>query len=183
MLNHLGFFFFFFFLRLGLGQRRAVVIIGRWLLPSLVDMGDICCHYWQHILVLCLISFLFFFLVNYYFKPTLSPPSAQTVLLLSSPVPLSIHIYVHPSTLLSFHPSVLLSVRLSLHLSVHSSTSVVTALCRPPCIILEFNFCQRPSSPVGLAVGCLCTIRSLSFINLSPGSAAYTMECCYNAVQ
>ena len=56
-----GFFFFFaffllfFFLRLGLGQRRAVVIIGRWLLPSLVDTGDICCHYWQHILV---ISFL-----------------------------------------------------------------------------------------------------------------------------
>ena len=43
--------FSFFFLRLGLGQRRAVVIIGRWLLPSLVDMGDICCHYWQHILV------------------------------------------------------------------------------------------------------------------------------------
>ena len=40
-----------FFLRLGLGQRRAVVIIGRWLLPSLVDTGDICCHYWQHILV------------------------------------------------------------------------------------------------------------------------------------
>ena len=30
---------------------RAVVIIGRWLLPSLVDTGDICCHYWQHILV------------------------------------------------------------------------------------------------------------------------------------
>ena len=27
------------------------VIIGRWLLPSLVDPGDICCHYWQHILV------------------------------------------------------------------------------------------------------------------------------------
>ena len=25
--------------------------VGRWLLPSLVDMGDICCHYWQHILV------------------------------------------------------------------------------------------------------------------------------------
>ena len=47
MSNHLG----FFFLRLGLGQRRAVVIIGRWLLPSLVDTGDICCHYWQHILV------------------------------------------------------------------------------------------------------------------------------------
>ena len=45
------FFFFFFFLRLGLGQRRVVVIIGRWLLPSLVDTGDICCHYWQHILV------------------------------------------------------------------------------------------------------------------------------------
>ena len=45
------FFFAFFFLRLGLGQRRAVVIIGRWLLPSLVDAGDICCHYWQHILV------------------------------------------------------------------------------------------------------------------------------------
>ena len=44
-------FFCFFFLRLGLGQRRAVVIIGRWLLPSLVDTGDICCHYWQHILV------------------------------------------------------------------------------------------------------------------------------------
>ena len=40
-----------FFLRLGLGQRRAVVIIGRWLLPSLVDTGDICCHYWQRILV------------------------------------------------------------------------------------------------------------------------------------
>ena len=40
-----------FFLRLGLGQRRAIVIIGRWLLPSLVDTGDICCHYWQHILV------------------------------------------------------------------------------------------------------------------------------------
>ena len=51
MLNHFFFFFFFFFLRLGLGQRRAVVIIGRWLLPSLVDTGDICCHYWQHILV------------------------------------------------------------------------------------------------------------------------------------
>ena len=53
MSNHFGFFFFFafFFLRLGLGQRRAVVIIGRWLLPSLVDTGDICCHYWQHILV------------------------------------------------------------------------------------------------------------------------------------
>ena len=56
--NHLGFFFFFcfffsfFLLRLGLGQRRAVVIIGRWLLPSLVDTGDICCHYWQHILVM-----------------------------------------------------------------------------------------------------------------------------------
>ena len=45
------FFFPFSFLRLGLGQRRAVVIIGRWLLPSLVDTGDICCHYWQHILV------------------------------------------------------------------------------------------------------------------------------------
>ena len=45
------FFFAFFFLTLGLGQRRAVVIIGRWLLPSLVDTGDICCHYWQHILV------------------------------------------------------------------------------------------------------------------------------------
>ena len=44
-------FFFIFFLRLGLGQRRAVVIIGRWLLPSLVDTGVICCHYWQHILV------------------------------------------------------------------------------------------------------------------------------------
>ena len=28
------------------------VIIGRWLLPSLVDTGDICCHYWQLILVL-----------------------------------------------------------------------------------------------------------------------------------
>ena len=54
---HLGlfgffcFFFPFFFLRLGLGQRRAVVIIGRWLLPSLVGTGDTCCHYWQHILV------------------------------------------------------------------------------------------------------------------------------------
>ena len=45
-------FFFIYFLRLGLGQRRSVVIIGRWLLPSLVDTGDICCHYWQHILVL-----------------------------------------------------------------------------------------------------------------------------------
>ena len=31
---------------------RAVVIIGRWLLPSLVDTGNICCHYWQHILVI-----------------------------------------------------------------------------------------------------------------------------------
>ena len=30
-----------------------VVIIGRWLLPSLVDTGDICCHYWQLILVDC----------------------------------------------------------------------------------------------------------------------------------
>ena len=29
-----------------------VVIIGRWLLPSLVDTGDICCHYWQLILVI-----------------------------------------------------------------------------------------------------------------------------------
>ena len=29
-----------------------VVIIGRWLLPSVVDTGDICCHYWQLILVL-----------------------------------------------------------------------------------------------------------------------------------
>ena len=28
-----------------------VVIIGRWLLPSVVDTGDICCHYWQLILV------------------------------------------------------------------------------------------------------------------------------------
>ena len=57
MLNHLGFCFFFlvFFLRLGLGQRRAVVIIGRWLLPSLVDTGDICCHYWQHILVIIVV--------------------------------------------------------------------------------------------------------------------------------
>ena len=45
------FFFLLFFLRLGLGQRRAVVIIGRWLLPSLVDTVDISCHYWQHILV------------------------------------------------------------------------------------------------------------------------------------
>ena len=25
--------------------------VGRWLLPSLVDTGDICCHYRQHILV------------------------------------------------------------------------------------------------------------------------------------
>ena len=49
------FFFIFFFLRLGLGQRRAVVIIGRWLLPSLVDTGDICCHYWQHILVISVV--------------------------------------------------------------------------------------------------------------------------------
>ena len=29
-----------------------VVIIGRWLLPSPVDTWDICCRYWQHILVL-----------------------------------------------------------------------------------------------------------------------------------
>ena len=28
-----------------------VVIIGRWLLSSVVDTGDICCHYWQLILV------------------------------------------------------------------------------------------------------------------------------------
>ena len=62
MLNHVVFlwfffcfFFAFFFLRLGLGQRKAVVIIGRWLLPSLVDTGDICCHYWQHILVFNLV--------------------------------------------------------------------------------------------------------------------------------
>ena len=48
-------FFSFFFLRLGLGQRRAVVIIGRWLLPSIADTGDICCHYWQHILVIQLV--------------------------------------------------------------------------------------------------------------------------------
>ena len=57
-----------FFLRLGLGQRRAVVIIGRWLLPSLVDTGDICCHYWQHILVLfdlCLFITIFNFILNY----------------------------------------------------------------------------------------------------------------------
>ena len=47
------------FVRLGLGQRRAVVIIGRWLLPSLVDTGDICCHYWQHILVDTFLLFLF----------------------------------------------------------------------------------------------------------------------------
>ena len=31
-------------------------IIGRWLLPSLVDTGDICCHYWQHILVFFILS-------------------------------------------------------------------------------------------------------------------------------
>ena len=37
-------------------QRRGVVIIGRWLLPSLVDTGDICCHYWQHILVVLSMS-------------------------------------------------------------------------------------------------------------------------------
>ena len=30
---------------------KSLFIIGRWLLPSLVDTGDICCHYWQHILV------------------------------------------------------------------------------------------------------------------------------------
>ena len=51
-----GFFFFFlfffcFFSKVRVGAKRAVVIIGRWLLPSLVDTGDICCHYWQHILV------------------------------------------------------------------------------------------------------------------------------------
>ena len=33
-----------------------VVIIGRWLLPSVVDTGDICCHYWQLILVYFTIS-------------------------------------------------------------------------------------------------------------------------------
>ena len=33
-----------------------VVIIGRWLLPSLVDTGDICCHYWQLILVCHMMS-------------------------------------------------------------------------------------------------------------------------------
>ena len=32
-----------------------VVIIGRWLLPSLVDTGDICCHYWQLILVIIIV--------------------------------------------------------------------------------------------------------------------------------
>ena len=31
---------------------KSLFIIGRWLLPSLVDTGDICCHYWQHILVI-----------------------------------------------------------------------------------------------------------------------------------
>ena len=56
------FFFSFLFLRLGLGQRRAVVIIGRWLLPSLVDTGDICCHYWQHILVIIVITIIHFFI-------------------------------------------------------------------------------------------------------------------------
>ena len=40
------------FSKVRVGAKRAVVIIGRWLLPSLVDTGDICCHYWQHILVL-----------------------------------------------------------------------------------------------------------------------------------
>ena len=43
-------------------QRRAVVIIGRWLLPSLVDTGDICCHYWQHILVILVIALAYVFL-------------------------------------------------------------------------------------------------------------------------
>ena len=33
-----------------------VVIIGRWLLPSVVDTGDICCHYWQLILVFLVVS-------------------------------------------------------------------------------------------------------------------------------
>ena len=32
------------------------IIIGRWLLPSLVDTGDVCCHYWQHILVVMAIG-------------------------------------------------------------------------------------------------------------------------------
>ena len=40
-----------------------VVIIGRWLLPSLVDTGDICCHYWQHILVIYLFINLFIYLL------------------------------------------------------------------------------------------------------------------------
>ena len=59
-------FFSFFFLRLGLGQRRAVVIIGRWLLPSLVDTGDICCHYWQHILVKKCIPVLLVHLLSFF---------------------------------------------------------------------------------------------------------------------
>ena len=37
-------------LGLGLGLARG------WLLPSLGDTGDICCHYWQHIIVLWLIG-------------------------------------------------------------------------------------------------------------------------------
>ena len=36
-----------FFSKVRVGAKEG----GRWLLPSLVDTGDICCHYWQHILV------------------------------------------------------------------------------------------------------------------------------------
>ena len=46
-----------------------VVIIGRWLLPSLVDTGDICCHYWQHILV----HFSFPLIIESLWKPPQMP--------------------------------------------------------------------------------------------------------------
>ena len=59
-------------------QRRGVVIIGRWLLPSLVDTGDICCHYWQHILVLIPPNILPLYLWCYFYPVLEDPRQEQT---------------------------------------------------------------------------------------------------------
>ena len=66
--------------------------VGRWLLPSFVDTGDICCHYWQHILV--------FFIIF-----SCDQAALQMVF--------SVRLSVCPSVRLSVCPSVRLSVRLS----------------------------------------------------------------------
>ena len=56
--------------------------VGRWLLPSLVDTGDICCHYWQHILVvlgdLLYRSFLFFFQTSSYKSKDITSPGGSS---------------------------------------------------------------------------------------------------------